>query len=147
MLLWRYLVVVLLDAGSISHWNNNYNICMTWLAFTPLRYRHLSAPTGNEFNVLCCCIPILTYFTSSPELKLFLIPNSHHLAMAKHQHLLIKYQLICPRSRCPPPHIRHQQLHNLAVMVLCMLHHHHHHHHHQPVCIPQSHLSHSQLHI
>ena len=70
--------------------------------------------------------------------------------MVKHQHLLIKcmYQPMCPHSQCPYRHTRHQQLHNLAVMLLCLLHHRHHrYHHHQPVCIPQSRLSHSQLHI
>lgn len=81
-------------------------------------------------------------YISPPELKLSLFPNSHHLAMVKHQHLLIKYQPVCPCSQCPPRHTRHRQLHNPAVMVLCMLH-----RHHQPVCIPQSWLSHSQQHI
>ena len=104
-----------------------------------------SSPNGNEFKIF-----FLGAYTWLHELNIFVIPNSHHLVMVKHHHLLIKcmYQPICPHSQCPLHRTRHQQLHNPAVMVLYMLHRHHYHrHHHPPVCIPQSRLSHSQLHI
>ena len=124
----------------IPHWNVIFAWLDLRLALGHLLQAHLLAICFD--NILLCRTHII------PNLKLFLIPNSHHLVMAKHQHLLIKCQPVFPRSQCPAHHTRHWQLHNPLVMVLYMLHrHHHHHHHHQPVCIPQSQLSHSRLHI